>query len=366
MRAPLLVLFFSGSILFGCEASTPTPQPATPSPYGAPQAQYPGAYGPQYGAPPQGTYPAAPYGAAPYPPQNGYAPAPYSAPQPPGVAPAAPALPSVPTYTGPDPITNVDMGWLRSHALALMQELIAVLPDVARVRVQSVPMVYDDTPGEVNAAAACTQQGAVLIITDGLLDVAARLSAAKANDDVFRTTKLNDYIQLVATQQKPDGPLVEPPAGFFDSTQQADPRRVARQHDVLDELLGFVIGHELGHHHLGHLPCTGGAGPLGLGEVVRGITSSAPIFNQPNEFEADSVGINNLLIAGAKRPTYHLTEGGALVIMQFFEASDQLSPESVLFAFNRTHPPPALRIPVIQQTANYYRMTGGWLPLPRF
>jgi hypothetical protein len=275
--------------------------------------------------------------------------------------PSGPALPS-----GPDPITTINMPWLQGHAVSLMQELIAVLPDVAKARVQGLPMVFDDTPGDVNAAAACTKNGAVMIVTNGLLDVSAHLSAARANDDLFRTSKVNDYIQYVAQKQQPNGPLVEPPSGFFDPTQEADPRRVARQHDVFDELLGFVLGHELGHHHLGHLPCTGGAGPLGLGEVVRGITSSAPVFNQPNEMEADAAGTNNVLMAGQRRPGYHLTEGGALLLMTFFSASDQLSPEDVLFAFNRTHPPPAVRIPIIQQTANLWRISGGWLPLPRF
>jgi Zn-dependent protease with chaperone function len=90
------------------------------------------------------------------------------------------------------------------------------------------------------------------------------------------------------------------------------------------------------------------------------------VFNQPNEFEADAAGTNNVLVAGSRRAGYHLTEGGALLLMLFFSASDQLSPEDILFGFNRTHPPPALRIPVIQQTANLWRISGGWLPLPRF
>src|SRR5947207_3155338 len=82
------------------------------------------------------------------------APAPAAAPNTaPAYAPGAPQ-PNVPTPSvagAQDPITNTDVGWLRQHAASLMQELVGVLPDVARQRVQSIPLAIDDTPGEVNA-----------------------------------------------------------------------------------------------------------------------------------------------------------------------------------------------------------------------
>jgi hypothetical protein len=247
-----------------------------------------------------------------------------------------------------------------------MTELIAALPDAARTRVQSIPLAIDDTPGLVNAFATCVGPKAAMVVSDGLLDIIAHLAQAKANDDFFGTHKVDEYDAFIAARQRPNTPIVEPPAGFFDAAQLADPRRVARQHDVFDETLGFVLGHELGHHHLGHLPCTGGPGFLGMGEVARNLSQNVPVFNQPNEFEADAVGTNNILVAGAHRNGYHWTEGGALLMMKFFSAIDQLSPESILFAFESTHPPPLLRIPVIQQTANLVRLAGmTWLPYVR-
>jgi hypothetical protein len=247
-----------------------------------------------------------------------------------------------------------------------MQELVAALPDVAKQRVQGIPLAIDDTPGEVNAFAACDKGAAVMVVTDGLLDIAAHLAQARANDDVFGSRKVDDYIRFIAQTQKPNRPIAPPPRGFFDPAQQADARRVARQHDMLDEMLGFVLGHELAHHHLGHLPCTGGAGFLGSGNLLRGLSENVPLFNQPNEIAADTAGTDTILTAGARRSGYHLTEGGALLMMQFFASSDQISPEDILFGFERTHPPPAIRTPIIQQTANLWRATGGaWVPLPR-
>lgn len=301
------------------------------------------------------------YGQQPYGPQG--QPAAYGSPQ--QVSPGAPANPP-PQVSGVaplDPISALDIGWLRGRVGILMKELIAALPEARRQRVVAIPLAIDDTPNEVNAFAGCVRGGAVLVVTDGLLDVAAFLARARANDDVFGTHKTDEYFAFVAKNQAPQHPVVNPAVGFFDPAQESDARRVARQHDVLDELLGFVVGHELGHHYLGHLPCTGAPGPFGMGEVARGISSAVPLFNQPNELAADAAGTGNLLVMGGGRQGYHLTEGGALLLMQFFSALDQLSPIDILFSFERTHPAPGLRIPVIQQAAAYYRTTGTAIPV---
>jgi Zn-dependent protease with chaperone function len=142
---------------------------------------------------------------------------------------------------------------------------------------------------------------------------------------------------------------------------------VARQYQVLDEQLAFVMGHELAHHHLGHLPCTGGSGPLGAGEAARALSSAVPLFNQPNELAADFSGTQNVLAAGTRQQGYRWTEAGGLLTMQFFMGLDQMAPVDILFSFERTHPPPQLRVPVIQQSANAWRLTGGgYLPIPSF
>jgi hypothetical protein len=328
-------------------AQAPPPYAQGPGPYGAP----PGYAGQNPYAPPS------PYGGA--------TPAPYGPPTAPTNTPP-PSAPVTTPWNGPDPIATGDARWLRGKAGSLMQELESVLPDDARRRVQSVPLVVDDTPGEVNAFAACVRGSPLLSVSDGLLDIAGHLAAARANDDVFRTRKVDEYIAFLARYQKPKQPIPEPPPGFFDERQATDPNRIRREQEVLDETLGFVIGHELGHHRLGHLPCTGAPGLFGIGDVARGLSSSVPLFNQPNELAADAAGTNNLLVVGSHRPGYHLTEGGGLLLMQFFAAVDQMSPEDILFSFDQTHPPAQVRVPVIQQTANFYRLSGGWLPIPGF
>jgi len=258
-----------------------------------------------------------------------------------------------------DPINAVDLAFLRGQAQSLLNELVATLPPPQQQRVAGIPLVVDSTLGDVNAFATCTSGGhAAMAITDGLLDIEAHLSQARATDEIFGTHKLADYIQLIVQQQRPNRPIVQPPAGFFDPTQQVDGRKVLRQHQLLEEQIGFVLGHELAHHYLGHLPCTS-AGQLPLAELGQALSGTVPLFNQPNEIAADSSGTNTLMTMGFRRAGYHLNEGGALITMQFFAGLEQFSPSSLIFAFQNTHPPAVLRAPIIQQTVAAWKLTGG-------
>jgi hypothetical protein len=303
-----------------------------------PPAQYP-----TYPASAQGAYPGQP----PYPGQ-----------------PAAP-VPAAPATS--DPINSTDLTFLRAEATSIMRELTAALPPLQQSRVANVPIVIDSTPGEVNAFATCTKSGrAAMAVTDGLFDIQAHLARAKAYDEAARTNKLGEYINLLARGQRPKQPIVQPPPGFFDPAYDFQPNKLLRQREILDEELSFVLGHELAHHYLGHLPCTG-AGNLAPAEVARVLADAVPLFNQPNEIAADVSGLNDALTAGARRNGYHFTEGGALLTMQFFSGLDQFSAMDILFAFERDHPPPAVRSPIIMQTANLWRTTGGrGLPYPLF
>src|SRR6185503_4133940 len=182
-----------------------------------------------------------------------------------------------------------------------MRELVLALSGNYQSRVANIPLIIDDKVGEVNAFAACTEGGkAVMAISDGLMEIQANLAQAQATDDVFRTRKVDEYIAFLAKNQKQNQPIVKPPPGFWDPAQRSDSRKVKRQHEVLDEELGFVLGHELAHHYNGHLPCTAG-GNVTPGEIGRVLGNAVPIFNQPNEAFADNAGTVNVLDAGKRR-----------------------------------------------------------------
>jgi peptidase M48-like protein len=359
-----------------CQASTQRPaQPGgyppqgqyAGGPTGYPPAQYPPSQYPpnQYPPPaqyPPNQYPQAQYPAAQYPP-NQYpqaqypaptaSPPPYTAPRPPPVA-IAPPLPSV----NADPINDVNRTWLRQSAQSILSELVAALPDASRARVNGIPLVVDDTPGDVNAFAACADGRPLMAVTDGLLEISAWLAMAAAHDELFRTRKTDEYISFIAQQLKADQPIPRP-AGFFPAATHNDGRKVARQHVIFEEELAFILGHELAHHHLGHLPCTGTPGPLGSADVARVLASRIPLINQPNELAADLAGTTNVLDAGARRAATHWSEEGGLLTMRFFVGLDGGGIQNLLLGFQQSHPPPQLRIPAIQQSANYWRRTGG-------
>jgi hypothetical protein len=270
-------------------------------------------------------------------------------------------LAATPTKPG-DPINNIDIPWLRDQSRSDYAELSGALEPAQKARITGIPLVFDDNPGQVNAFAACTGGGAALIaITDGMLDVTAHLAQCQATDEQFGTRKTDEYIRYIAQNQRWGAPLVHPPESFWDPRQKNDPRKIERQHQIFDEEIGFVLGHEMGHHYLGHLPCSAGNVTASEANVV--LRSAVPGFNQVNEVGADTGGTRNVLSTGAVRRGYKWTEGGALLLMRFFAGIRQFRPTDVVFAFQSTHPPPELRTPIIQQTAATWRMSGG-MPLP--
>jgi len=307
----------------------------------------------------------------PPPPPGGQAPAPGQPGQAPvggatAAPPAATAAPAPPYAAASDPINNVNLPWMRSRAQQVLTDLVAALDPGPRGRVGNIPLIVDDTVGEVNAFAACTEDGhAAMAISDGLLEIAARLAQAQAIDELYQSHKADEYIRLVAANQRPGQPIVQPPPGFFDANQNVDPRKLERQHQIYDEELAFVLGHELAHHYLGHLPCTASGSALTASEINAVLTNTVPAFNQGNEVAADVNGVNSVLNAGKRRTGYHWSEGGALLSMRFFAGLDQFSVIDIVFGFERTHPPPALRQPIIQQAAAAWRALGGRsLPVP--
>ncbi len=337
----LLLVGLVSVVAAGCKRES-SAQPAQYPQQQYPQQQYPQQQYPGYQQQPAGQYPQ------------------QQQQQPAAQQPAATQPP--PVNAGADPINNIDIGFLRSEAQAILNELVAALPATYQARVQGIPLVVDSTPGEVNAFAACTKEGrSGMAITDGLLDITSQLARARAVDELAGTRKVDEYVRFIAQNQRPQQPIVHPAVGFFDPRFDGDARKLTRQRQVLDEELGFIMGHELAHHYLGHLPCT--AGIAGAAELNHLLTSAVPMFNQPNEIAADMNGTNNVLTLGARRSGYHLTEGGGLLTMQFFMGLDQFSPGDI-FDFERSHPAPQLRSPIIQQTANTWRAFGGRWTLP--
>ena len=215
--------------------------------------------------------------------------------------------------------------FMRQEAPSVMGELMGALPEAARAKVSGVPLKIVEDPKDVNAFAGCTSSGAPFVaVTAPLLLIMARTSETRAFDETFGTAKYDELANGFANEVKAQKTVAGPPPGFLPLPQTLDPRKLSRQKLLFDEQLSFVIGHELAHHHRGHTGCANGSASSNVvtpQDVGRLLSSAVPLFNQPNEVEADVQGTFNLLDTGSHRQGGAWTEEGAVMALDFFTAS---------------------------------------------
>lgn len=255
-----------------------------------------------------------------------------------------------------DPINMTDQRLLFRHSQRILGELVAALPDDRRARLANLTLTSDNRLGHVNAFATCDDEGAPMIgIGDGMITIAAHLAMGTATDELFETDKAREYLVWLSARG-----LSPPPVAFYDATYHTDPRKVARQRELFEEQIAFVLGHELAHHYLGHLACNTSSGIEEIGQVAA---DNVPAFNQIAELAADTAATKNVLAAGVARTGYTWTEHGALLVIAAFNRHDATTASDVVLAFERTHPLPHLRVPVITIAAELWYSSGGLLPL---
>ncbi len=252
-----------------------------------------------------------------------------------------------------DPINRLNVAQLEAHAQTVLGELVAALPADKRTHVAGFELEFDNALGDVNAYATCGTGGTpVVAVSDGLLLIAAHLAMSTATDEVFETEKRSEYLDWISEHG-----IAAPPPGFYAPAFHTDRQKLARQREIFDEQLAFILGHELAHHYLGHLGCNADRDPL------VGATDGVPLFDQASELAADVAAVKNTLAAGEHRAGYAWTEDGALLVLAAFHARMEITVKTIVFAFERTHPLPALRMPLITTTADLWKITGEYSPL---
>lgn len=265
------------------------------------------------------------------------------------------------------------LAYLQMEARSVIAEVTASLEPAHQVRVQSIPLQFSSNLGEINAAAGCTRSGrSLMAITAGLLVVSSASAEAKAVDELANTQLVGAYQAEIARLARAEQPVHGLTPGSVPPALMFDPRKLARQKFLFDQQVAFILGHELAHHYRGHTGCAGGGNAVGneanAEEVVRVVSNTLPMFNQPVEAEADAWGVTSVLDAGSRRVGGRWTEEGALLSMDFFAQMDNLRGNSPMLLFVRTHPPSALRRPIIQMWADRWRQgqrpTVGNNPLP--
>ncbi|MGE3767588.1 MAG: M48 family metalloprotease [Kofleriaceae bacterium] len=249
-----------------------------------------------------------------------------------------------------DPINRLSVAQLEAHAQTILGELVAALPADKRARLADYELQFDNALGDVNAYATCGNGGAPIIaVSDGLLLIAAHLAMSTATDEIFETEKRSQYLDWVSEHG-----VAPPPPGFYAPAFHIDRAKLLRQREIFDEQVAFILGHELAHHYLGHLGCD---------SLQLDVLPDMPVFEQAEELSADVAAVKNLLAAGRRRAGYEWTEAGALLVLSAFHARMEITVKTIVFAFERTHPLPALRMPLITTTADLWKVTGEYVPL---
>lgn len=359
MRLPHVILASLASLLAatGCAKQNTPPYPGPPpayAPYPPPPGQHPPPPGPW--APPSGQAPGG-YYPTPHPPPPQQPP-----PRQPGPAPQ-PTYPALPAAIAGsyDATGTLTSAYIKQQPARVVAELVAALPDSSRTKVASIPTLVIEDPREVNAFAGCNKRGAAFVaITTPLLVFHARAAEARAFDEVFGTSHYESFVKSIAAEIRSGRAIQGPPPGTLPVPQALDPQKLARQQLLFDEQLAFVLGHELAHHYRGHTGCVASSGSAVAAEdIARVISSAVPFLNQPNEIDSDVQGVHNLLAAGAKRQSGAWSEKGALMTLDLFSRLQSLGIEDMLLGFLMTHPPPQLRMPIVQNAASQWRSSGG-------
>ena len=260
--------------------------------------------------------------------------------------PEGPRDPDLDTSRAKDPINKRDLPVLHTIVESTLKELVAALPADQRQAFKDVRLEISDRAGEVNAFAMCDGEQPVVGISDGLIMIAARLASSKAIDEIMATDETRELMRKVTT---PEGP---PKKTRYD----LDRDKLGRQHMWFVEQIAFALGHELAHHHLGHLGCASRDmdGPDIIGQLL-------PIFDQAKELEADAGAVRNVLAVRKDKHGYEWSENGAILVLQMIKAQRELTAREIIFAFEQTHPLPEVRIPVVITTAEVWLATGGRL-----
>lgn len=279
----------------------------------------------------------------------------------PGGTPAVPGLPGLPGLKLFSPTGALLMPVMKDEAKKIYDKEKAALSASRKSAVDPIPLLFEDNKEEVNAFAGCDDSGKTfVVVTAGMYQMLDLMAQTRATDETFGTSYYEEYLKELAKQQEGKAQILPLPPGMLDITKSLDQRKLKRQRQLFDESIAYVIGHELAHHYMGHLgsACTGGGGgTIKPGDIVRLAKKVLPAINQANEIQSDVEGTNNLLTAGQNESEYKWSEGGALLVIDFFKKLRDLNPGAVLFTFTMTHPAPEVRGPIVKNTANFWRLT---------
>jgi hypothetical protein len=170
----------------------------------------------------------------------------------PALAAVPPTQASAAPLAGDPPPPSGSEYAIATRALA---EALLLLPQAERARVTGVYVAVDDDASEVNAYAACDDDGDyVVVLTLAMMRLVDSVALARAYDEARGTRFVEELARYYAGAQRPGARLLPPPPGLFD--EEASSLQLRRLHDArARDALAFLVTRELLHGAKNDLVC---------------------------------------------------------------------------------------------------------------
>ena len=257
---------------------------------------------------------------------------------------------------------HMTRSFIESRSESIHQALVAALDARENQQVRDIPLRVVIQHEQPNAAAGCRGGTPLMMITSAMLELCAGIAEAKAYDELAGTDTYETYVTSVVQQVRQGQRIQGVDPSAHRAPQATDAHKLARQVHLFDQQVAFILGHELAHHYRGHTNCVGGRSDAEVrrDEMARILAHTVPPFEQPREVEADMWGLVSVLEAGRTRSGGTWTEEGGLLNLDFFRRVSDRGGAELVLAFLSTHPPSAIRIPIVRSTAQQWEP--GWRP----
>jgi hypothetical protein len=254
-----------------------------------------------------------------------------------------------------DPAPAAALAIARRTATEVLSALVARLSADDKRKLVGIYVAFDESATDINALAACDDDGDyVVVVSDAFLRLARTVAAAQATDEIFGTHKVDEYAALLAGSQAQGVSTLPPPVGFFDVSQARAPAKLAIEAVRFREVLGAVVAHELTHLVQGELVCPNPTATHERGDDVwtreereHALTVALKLYAPLRVLLADGVATSGLLDAG-------MTEQGGLAWLSVVDRIES-TPGHAGSTYLALHHDTAVRAQVVRAAADQWR-----------
>ena len=210
------------------------------------------------------------------------------------------------------PSPSLALPIIRRIAEDELKLLVQALPPEVQRRIPGVYVAFDKTTVEVDAIAACDDDGDyAIVLSDPLLSSLDFVAQAAATDATFKTHKLDEYAAFVAAEQRRGKRILPPAPGFFDREQASDAAKLEVEGALFVDAIAAVLAHELARITRGELTCSAPTAThedaddvWTIAEQAQSLTRARTLYSPASAVSADRDGSKTLLESGHSEEGY--------------------------------------------------------------